>query len=62
MLILELPIAELKLFKYWFTLRHFAMEDPVPCHEGHDQARSLIDGKFDLMFGRRRKKVKQKLL
>ena len=28
------------------------MEDPVPCHEGLYQARSLSDGKFDLMFGR----------
>ena len=26
------------------------MADPLPCHEGHDQARSLIDGKFELTF------------
>ena len=41
------------------------MEDPLPCHEGHDQARFLIDSKFDLTFMVTQEKVwtlKQKLL
>ena len=50
----------IELFKYWFTLYQFAMEDPVPCHEGHDQARTLIDGKFELTFVVTQKKVQQK--